>query len=215
MCNLNFHNVLAFVLELATFAHGGRIMCTMAAEWPQVTEGLVTGLSRNSSLIELQIDSLLIGCTGSAHDDLKAMMQVDGCPPYFAPYSFVELFCAAEKHCSLAKLTIWGTLSEKEEIEAVVKAIGSNQKLQLVVIKTYKNVSHVQSQLSQCPGIRISHLPPVSDRDVYSESGIINYSDKQFGYKISTEILASNEGIGEKSQNMSIISFTYTYSSSK
>jgi len=197
-------------LELATFAHGGGVDCSMAAEWPQVTEGLVTGLSRNSSLIELQIDSLVIGCKGSAHDDLEAVMQMDGCPPYFAPYSFVELFRAAEKHCSLAKLTIWSTLSEKEEIEAVVKAIGSNQKLQLVVIKTYKNVSHVQSQLAQCPGIRISHLPP-SHRppvsgcyvySVYSESGIINYSDKQFRCKISSERTNNSE-------NMSIISFSY------
>ena len=139
------------------------------------------------------------------------VISLDRYPPYFAPYSFVELFRAAEKHCSLTKLTIWGTLSEKEEIEAVVKAIGSNQKLHLVVIKTYSNVSNVPSQLAQCPGIRISHLPPVSERHVYSESGIINYSDKQFRYKISTEIPTSSE----KSENMSIISFTYIYSSSK
>jgi len=78
--------------------------------------------------------------------------------PVFAPYTFVELFHASEKHCSLAKLTVWGALSEKEEIEAVVKAIGSNQNLRLVVIKTCNNVSHVPSQLSQCPGIHISHL---------------------------------------------------------
>ena len=38
--------------------------------------------------------------------------------PVFAPYTFVELFHAAEKHCSLAKLTVWGALSEKEETEA-------------------------------------------------------------------------------------------------
>ena len=30
--------------------------------------------------------------------------------PVFAPYTFVELFHAAEKHCSLAKLTVWGAL---------------------------------------------------------------------------------------------------------
>jgi len=191
-------------LELVTFAHGDRIRCTMASEWPQVTEGLVTGLSRNSSLYEFQLDSLLFGSKGATQDvqdDTRILM--DEFPPYFAPYSFVELFHAAVKHCSLSKLTIWGTLSEKEEVEAVVKAIGLNQKLRLVVIKTYTSVSHVQSQLAQCPGIHISHFPPVSERYVYSESGIINYSDKQFKYEIS-----SDRSKGEKAE-MSIISFSY------
>ena len=175
----------------------------MVSEWPQVTEGLVTGLSRNSSLYEFQFDSFRVGSKGATQDERDdAVILMDGCPPYFAPYSFVELFRAAEKHCSLAKLTIWGTLSEKEEIEAVVKAIGLNQKLHLVVIKTYSNVSQVQSQLAQCPGICISHLPPVSERNVYSESGIINYSDKQFRYKISSEKT-------DQSKKMSIISFSY------
>ena len=192
-------------LELVTFAHGDRIMCTMASEWPQVTEGLVTGLSRNSSLYEFQLDSILWGSKGATQDERDdAVVLKDGYPPYFSPYSFVELFRAVEKHCSLAKLTIWGTLSEKEEIEAVVKAIGLNQKLRLVVIKTYTNVSHVLSQLAQCPGIHISHLPPVSERNVYSESGIINYSDKQFIYKISSDRMFT-----DKSYNMSIISFSY------
>ena len=143
-----------------------------------------------------------MGCEGSAHDDLKAVLLMDGYLPCFAPYTLVELFHAAEKHCSLAKLTIWGTLSEKEEIEGVVKAIGLNQKLHLVVIKTYSNVHHVQSQLAQCPGIHISHLPPVSERNVYSESGIINCSDRQFRFKISSERT-------DKSENVSIISFSY------
>ena len=175
----------------------------MDSEWPQVTEGLVTGLSRNFSLYEFQLDSLRVGSKG-ATQDLRddTVILTDGYPPYFAPYSFVELFRAAEKHCSLAKLTIWGTLSEKEEIEAVVKAIGSNQKLHLVVIKTYSNVSHVQSQLAQCHGICISHLPPVSERNVYSESGIITYSDRQFRFKISSQRTNNSE-------NMSIISFSY------
>ena len=129
---------------------------------------------------------------------------MDEFPPYFAPYSFIELFKAAVKHCSLAKLTIWGTLLEKEEVEAVIKAIGLNRKLRLVVIKAYTSVNHVQSQLAQCPGIHISHLPPVSERFVYSESGIINYSDKQFRYEIS-----SDKSMSETPVEMSIISFSY------
>ena len=182
-------------LELATFAHDNRIRCTVASEWPHVTEGLVTGLSRNSSLCELQLDSLIIGTTGSKppNDQLNEKY-----PPYFAPHTFVELFRMAGKHCSLRKLTVWGTFSEKEEIEAVVKAIGSSQTLHKVVIKTYNNVSHVQSQLAQCPGVLVSHLPdppslselPVTEMtpmgDVNSEQGIINYNDRQFRYEILT-----------------------------
>ena len=206
-------------LELATFAHGDMISTTMASEWPHVTEGLVTGLSRNSSLCELQLDSLIVGCEGSAHDDPNAVILMDGYPPYFAPHTFVELFRAAEKHRSLAKVTIWGTFSEKEEIEAVLHAIGRNQTLCQVVIKTYNNVSHVQSQLAQCPGVHTGHLQcpgihisplphalVLGERhvNVNSESGVINYNDRQFTYKILTEKSDKSKHI------MSIVSFSYT-----